>query len=105
MVGVELVEDRSTREPVPRTARLTEAIVRGARTRGVLLYSGTGNADGVNGDTLLLGPPFVVTDEELGRIVAVVGDAVEEAVEGLGPGSTATPADARDAVVGSPAAG
>ena len=47
--------------------------MRGARERGVLVYSGTGNADGTDGDTILLGPPFVVTDDELGRIVEVAG--------------------------------
>ena len=50
---------------VPRAARITEAVVRGARERGVLVYSGTGNADGTNGDMILLGPPFIVTDDEL----------------------------------------
>jgi len=37
-------------------------------TAGVLVYSGTGNANGVDGDTILLGPPFVITDSELERI-------------------------------------
>jgi adenosylmethionine-8-amino-7-oxononanoate aminotransferase len=83
MVGLELVADRETRAAVPRASRLTESIVREARSRGVLVYSGTGNADGVDGDTILLGPPFVVTDDELTRIAAVVGDAVEAAVAGL----------------------
>jgi 4-aminobutyrate aminotransferase-like enzyme len=62
MVGVELVADRETREPFPRAAKVTEAVVRAARQRGVLVYSGTGNANGIDGDTILLGPPFVVTD-------------------------------------------
>jgi adenosylmethionine-8-amino-7-oxononanoate aminotransferase len=78
MVGIELVEDRETRRPFPRQARLTEAVVRGARDAGVLVYSGTGNANGVDGDTILLGPPFVITDSELERIVATVGTAIEE---------------------------
>jgi adenosylmethionine-8-amino-7-oxononanoate aminotransferase len=85
LVGLELVADRSTRAAFPRAARLTEAIVRGARARGVLLYSGTGNADGVNGDTILLGPPFVVTDDELARIVAAVGESIDEAVPTVQP--------------------
>jgi adenosylmethionine-8-amino-7-oxononanoate aminotransferase len=85
LVGLELVADRSTRAAFPRAARLTEAIVRGARARGVLLYSGTGNADGVNGDTILLGPPFVVTDDELARIVAAVGESIDEAVATVQP--------------------
>ena len=77
LVGIELVQDRDSREPFPRAARITEAVVRAARDRGVLVYSGTGNANGVDGDTILLGPPFVVTDAELERIVAVLGESIE----------------------------
>jgi adenosylmethionine-8-amino-7-oxononanoate aminotransferase len=83
MVGLELVVDRATRAPVPRTARLTESIVRGARERGILVYSGTGNADGVDGDLILLGPPFVITDEELVRLADGVAEAVATAVAGV----------------------
>jgi adenosylmethionine-8-amino-7-oxononanoate aminotransferase len=80
MVGIELVADRETREPFPRSARVTEAVVAAARDRGVLVYSGTGNANGVDGDTILLGPPFVITDPELERIAAVLAEAIESAV-------------------------
>jgi adenosylmethionine-8-amino-7-oxononanoate aminotransferase len=80
MVGIELVADRASRAPFPRAAKVTEAVVRGARERGVLVYSGTGVADGTNGDSILLGPPFVITDEELQRVAAVLADAVDEAV-------------------------
>jgi hypothetical protein len=80
LVGIELVQDRETRAPSPRAARLTEAVVAGARDRGVLVYSGTGMADGVDGDMILLGPPFVVTDSQLDRVVEVVGEAIDAAV-------------------------
>jgi adenosylmethionine-8-amino-7-oxononanoate aminotransferase len=81
LVGVELVADRTTREPVSRSVRLTEAVLSAARDRGVLFYSGTGNANGVDGDTILVGPPFVVGGDELSQIAVVLGDAIEEAVE------------------------
>jgi adenosylmethionine-8-amino-7-oxononanoate aminotransferase len=77
LVGIELVEDRETRRPFPRAARLTERIVAAAQEQGVLVYSGTGLADGVDGDMILLGPPFVVTDDELERIVEGVSGAIE----------------------------
>jgi adenosylmethionine-8-amino-7-oxononanoate aminotransferase len=83
LVGLELVADRTTKAAVPRASRLTESVVREARSRGVLVYSGTGNADGVDGDTILLGPPFVVSDEEIATIVATVCDSVEAAVATL----------------------
>jgi adenosylmethionine-8-amino-7-oxononanoate aminotransferase len=82
LVGVELVADRGTRAPFPRAMRITEAVVRGARARGVLVYSGTGNADGTDGDQILLGPPFVITDEELARVVETLGDAIDDATRG-----------------------
>ena len=83
MVGIELVEDRATRRAFPRAARLTEAIVRTARDAGVLVYSGTGNANGIDGDTILLGPPFVVTGPEIERIVETVAAAVETATAAI----------------------
>ena len=83
MVGVELVADRSTREPFPRAAHVAEAVVRGARERGVLVYSGTGNANGIDGDTILLGPPFTVTEAELQRIVEVLAVSIEVATAGF----------------------
>ena len=80
MVGVELVRDRETREPYPRAAKLVEAVVRIARERGLLLYSGTGNANGIDGDVILLGPPFVVTDDELVRIADGLAEALDLAL-------------------------
>ena len=86
MVGVELVADRATRRPFPRAARLIETVMVHARAAGLLMYHGTGNADGTNGDTILLGPPFVITDAELARCAESVGDAVEKACSEVAPG-------------------
>src|SRR6476646_7041629 len=84
LVGIELVADRDTREPFPRAARVTEAVVGAARERGLLVSSGTGNANGVDGDTILLGPPFVVTDAELERIATTLAAAIETAMAEAG---------------------
>ena len=99
LVGIELVADRDTREPFPRAARVTEAVVGAARERGLLVYSGTGNANGVDGDTILLGPPFVVTDAELERIAATLAAAIETATAG-GAGSQPIVAAPERAAVG-----
>jgi adenosylmethionine-8-amino-7-oxononanoate aminotransferase len=77
MVGLELVADRETRAPFPRTAKVTEGILAAAKDRGVLLYPGTGLADGTDGDSILMGPPFMVTDDEIRTIVDVVGAALD----------------------------
>ncbi len=76
LVGLELVADRATRRPFPRAARVTERVVAAARDLGVLVYSGTGNADGTDGDTILLGPPFVISEDELTLLADVVPEAI-----------------------------
>jgi adenosylmethionine-8-amino-7-oxononanoate aminotransferase len=79
LMGVELVAERETHEPFPRTERVTERVLRSGRDAGVLLYSGTGLADGTNGDAIVLGPPFVVSDDELVAIADRLAAAIAAA--------------------------
>ncbi len=83
MVGVELVRDRATKAPFARSAKVVENVVRIARERGLLLYSGTGNANGTDGDIVLLGPPFVISGSELVRLADGLRDALDAAVASL----------------------
>ena len=80
LLGIELVADRETRAPFPRADRVTEHVLRVAREGGLLLYSGTGLADGTNGDAIVLGPPFVITDAEMEQLVDGVAAAIEAAI-------------------------
>jgi hypothetical protein len=66
---VELVADRDSREPFPRSDQITETVLLRARENGLILYPSTGNVDGTNGDYLLIGPPLTVTDDEVDLIV------------------------------------
>lgn len=75
--GLELVADRETREPFPRADRVAERLVREARGAGLLVYPGTGMADGTNGDAIVLGPPFIVTEAELELIVDRLAAALD----------------------------
>jgi adenosylmethionine-8-amino-7-oxononanoate aminotransferase len=79
MIGIEFVADRSTRAPFPRDARIAESVLLEAKERGVLVYYGTGNGGGVDGDSILLGPPFVITDAELQRVAEVIAESVDVA--------------------------
>jgi adenosylmethionine-8-amino-7-oxononanoate aminotransferase len=69
MIGIELVRDRATGEPFPREQRVTERVLATARDAGLLLYPSTGHADGSNGDLVMLGPPFVLSDDEAELLV------------------------------------
>jgi hypothetical protein len=76
MIGIELVRDRETKTAFAREEQVTERVVGAARERGLLLYSSTGHADGRNGDLVMLGPPFVLSDEEATTVVGLTADAV-----------------------------
>lgn len=80
MIGVELVKERDTKAPFPRAEQVTERVTADGRERGVLLYSSTGHADGVNGDLVMLGPPFVLSDEEAAMLVELAAGAVRSVV-------------------------
>jgi adenosylmethionine-8-amino-7-oxononanoate aminotransferase len=70
--GVEIVDDVTTRRPFPRSAGWTAAVTSGCLKAGLIVYPTTGCANGVDGDALLLAPPFVVTEAELGEMVDIL---------------------------------
>jgi len=72
--SLEVVEDRATKTPFPAAQKLAPRIQAEAQSRGLICYPTAGTADGVNGDHVLLAPPFTVTDEEIGIIVSLLRD-------------------------------
>ena len=82
MAAVELVADRETRAPFPRARQVTERTLAAGRDLGLMFYSGTGNANGVDGDVIMVGPPFVVSDEQVREIAAGMRAALDAALTG-----------------------
>jgi adenosylmethionine-8-amino-7-oxononanoate aminotransferase len=76
MVGIELVKDAATKQPFPRADRAAERLTQAARDRGLLVYPSTGCADGEEGDLIMLGPPLVITEAEIGEVVDRLVSAV-----------------------------
>ena len=83
-VGVELVADRTTRAPVDPALRLHARIKRAALDEGLICYPGGGTVDGVNGDHVLLAPPYIISDDEVDELVARLGRALGRALADVG---------------------
>jgi adenosylmethionine-8-amino-7-oxononanoate aminotransferase len=83
-MGLEFVEDRSTKAPFDPKVKLNARIKREAMARGLMVYPAGGTIDGVRGDHVLLAPPFIVDAPAIDTIVDRLGDAVDAAVAGLG---------------------
>jgi adenosylmethionine-8-amino-7-oxononanoate aminotransferase len=69
LAGIEFVEDRDSRAPFPREKRFAERFTAAAERAGLLVWPNTGHADGVNGDLVMLAPPFVITEGEIDELV------------------------------------
>lgn len=86
--GVELVSDRATKQPFDPALKLHAAVRMAAMEKGLICYPQGGTADGKSGDHVLLAPPFIVTDEEVTRIVDLLATAIDAAIGAVKSGST-----------------
>jgi adenosylmethionine-8-amino-7-oxononanoate aminotransferase len=82
-VGIELVADRDMKTPFPADLRLSARMGEAAMALGLLCYPVSGNVDGIEGDAILLAPPYNATPAELEEIVVLLGRAVRRTLDGL----------------------
>src|SRR5579859_1772102 len=78
LLGVEFVKDKSTRAPFPREQNIAERIRQAALDQGVLIYPTQGCVDGINGDHILLAPPFVIARDESTQIARALQSALQK---------------------------
>jgi adenosylmethionine-8-amino-7-oxononanoate aminotransferase len=82
--ALELVSDRSSKEPFDPALKLHARVKREAMARGLMVYPMGGTIDGVKGDHILLAPPFIVEAAQVDAIVERLGSSLEAALAGLG---------------------
>jgi adenosylmethionine-8-amino-7-oxononanoate aminotransferase len=79
--GVELVAHRQDKAWFDPAQKLHARIKREAMAGGLMVYPMGGTVDGRCGDHVLLAPPFIATEGELERIVALLSAAIDRSVE------------------------
>ena len=79
--AIEVVADRRTLEPFPVAADVTGRIVAEGLERGVFFYPG---GTGAIRDIICMGPPFVIPDADLQRMVEVLRDTVDAVMTAVG---------------------
>ncbi len=78
--AIELVADRDTKAPFDPARKLHAKIKAEAMARGLMVYPMGGTIDGVQGDHVLLAPPFIVRETDLAEITGRLAEAVDAAL-------------------------
>jgi adenosylmethionine-8-amino-7-oxononanoate aminotransferase len=81
--AIELVEDRATKRPFNPALKLHARVKREAMALGLMVYPVGGTADGIEGDHVLLAPPFIVEPSQVDMIVERLGQTLDSALAGV----------------------
>lgn len=65
LAGIELVANRTTKEPFPADVRISQVLAREALAFGLMVYPGGGFLPDGKGDHIMIAPPFTIADDEL----------------------------------------
>lgn len=76
--GVEIVEDRETKRPFAPEKAINKKFKKAAFEAGLICYPMGGTIDGVNGDHILLAPPFILEDAHIDEIVTKLQTAFRQ---------------------------
>lgn len=76
--GIEFVADRATKEPFPSKEQIAWRIVKRCFEMGLMIYFSQGCADGVNGDLIMVGPPYIINEEQLEELVVILTKAIHQ---------------------------
>lgn len=75
--GVEFVVDRATKRTFAPSEKINTRVKAAALERGLMVYPMGGTVDGVNGDHILIAPPYILTQAQLDELADKLGAAIE----------------------------
>jgi adenosylmethionine-8-amino-7-oxononanoate aminotransferase len=79
--GIELVAERTTKQPFDPALRMHARLKREALNAGLICYPMGGTLDGVRGDHVVLAPPFIVEESQLDELVEKLQRALAVTLE------------------------
>ena len=78
--ALELVSDRANKQPFDPKLKAHARVKREAMARGLMVYPMGGTVDGVEGDHILLAPPFIIDASHVDAIVERLAGALDAAL-------------------------
>ncbi len=74
--GVEFVRDKETKESLDPQIHFSQQIQDEALLRGVHIESSSGCNRGQAGDTIIFGPPFIITKTQIDDLITVIDETI-----------------------------
>jgi adenosylmethionine-8-amino-7-oxononanoate aminotransferase len=85
LIGVELVKDKETAEPFDPDLRASRRLLEICLANGLVVYPGSGTADGLRGDHVLIAPPFTISEREIEILVERLASSLDQLADELMP--------------------
>lgn len=79
-LGLEIVKDRDTKAPFDPSLGVAAKVKAAAFDAGLICYPMAGTRDGKHGDHVLLAPPFILSDDQIGELSDKLGQAFDTAI-------------------------
>jgi adenosylmethionine-8-amino-7-oxononanoate aminotransferase len=79
-IGIELVEDRMTKEPFDPSLAVNGKIKAAAMEQGLMCYPMGGTIDGRRGDHIVIAPPYIIEEGHIDEIVDKLSTAFDRAL-------------------------
>ncbi|GGB41001.1 adenosylmethionine-8-amino-7-oxononanoate aminotransferase [Roseibium aquae] len=73
--AIEIVEDRAAKTPFDPKRGINKALKKAAFDEGLACYPMGGTIDGVHGDHVLLAPPFIMSEDQIGEVTGKLARA------------------------------
>ncbi|MFA6892907.1 MAG: aminotransferase class III-fold pyridoxal phosphate-dependent enzyme, partial [Synergistaceae bacterium] len=82
MWGFELVKDKAAREPFEKTGAANVA-TKECVDRGLIIYPGSGQVDGLLGDNFIVAPPLIINEQQVGELLEKLAAGLDAAAKKL----------------------
>jgi adenosylmethionine-8-amino-7-oxononanoate aminotransferase len=82
-LGVEFVQDKTTRKPFPRSQQLMEKILAAAFKQGLILSGRFGIGTQIDGDHISICPPFTITEQQCDELVSMLENSLQQVSKNL----------------------
>ncbi|MFC0188742.1 aspartate aminotransferase family protein [Fictibacillus aquaticus] len=78
LCGIELVRDRTAREPFSLNEKITETFISICFENGLIVYPAVAGVTGFSGDAVIIAPPLTITSEEIDELAGILSSSLKQ---------------------------